>query len=178
MRDDVGGPEATRPAPSREDVRRALALADGGPVTVGPLGFCVAQVLGVDTEGCRGSYDLRRRMSWPAYLSCLRRLTDAGEVVRKTRQDWHNLTGGAVFPDVGNSGTQAYATAETYDVLMGVGGLRMRGGSTEAATREMALHVARQRVLREHDALVQQYAAQWLEARADGGSGAGGVHGA
>lgn len=152
-----GGP--TLPSPSREQVTEALVRLGGGPVTEGPLSFSVCDVMGVDTEGCPGAYELRRRFSWGVFRTRLRGLVEQGVVVVKTRQEWHDLSRGAVFGHVGHKTVQAYATAAAATAIRETFG----PGASDAlrARRELAVRRAEARVLHEHRALVAQYAEEF-----------------
>lgn len=145
--------------PTRETMEQAFALVDGQPRTAGELAFAVCEVLGVDTTGC-GAYDLRSRFSYQSFRTLLERMVRDGEVVVHTRGEWREMTRGAYFPG-GPQQARAYATADVARQIRAA--LRAAGDSGPGARWELALHHARQRVLREHAEQVQRYASAWME---------------
>ncbi|MEV6401182.1 hypothetical protein AB0M39_41485 [Streptomyces sp. NPDC051907] len=148
------------PSPTRETITEALAALDGGPVSVGPLAFRVCEVLGVDTSEASGSYDLRRIMSWSGLEKELRHMTADGALVVRSQREWHDMTWGLLFPDVGRRTIQAYATGDAAAHIAAALGGRTR--RTEDARRELARRKARARVLLEHRALVDRYTRELL----------------
>lgn len=155
----AAGDQAVGLVPTRETIEAAFALVDGGPKTVGELAFAVCAVLGVDTEGC-GAYDLRSLFPYQTYVTLLEHMVRDGEVVVHTRVEWRRLTRGVLFRG-GPQGARAYATAEAARQIRAA--LRAAGSSDARARWELALHMARQRVLREHAADVEAYASAWME---------------
>jgi hypothetical protein len=165
------GGQAVGLVPTQETIERAFELADGQPRTVGELAFKVCEVLGVDTTGC-DAYGLRKVFPYQAYVTLLKRMVRDGDVVVHTRREWRELSRGVFFRD-GNPATQAYATADAARQIRAA--LRAAGASDPRARWELALHMARQRVLREHADLVQRYASAWMEEdQAKQGGGGGG----
>jgi hypothetical protein len=156
--------------PTRETIERAFALADGQPRTVGELSYLVCQVLGVDTTGC-DAYRLRHRFPYQTYVTLLRRMVRDGEAVVKTRRDWRALSRGAFCPD-GREDTVAYVSAEAARQIRAA--LRAAGPSQPRARWELALHLARQRVLREREAEVHAYASAWMKDQDRATQGGGG----
>lgn len=154
-----GGP-AVGQVPTREAIEQAFTLADGEPKTVGELAFALCDVLGVDTEGVSGSYDLRRLFPYQVYTTLLKRMVRDGEVVALARGEWNQMSRGALCAH-GNTATAAYATADAARQMRAA--LRAAGPSDPKARRELALHLARQRVLREHAADVEAYASAWMK---------------
>lgn len=158
----MGGALSGTPSPTREVIEQALAALDGGPVTVGPLAFRVCEVMGVDTEGVNGSYELRSRMPWAAFQTELRGMVSAGVLVVRSRQEWHDLTQGALFPEVGHGANRAYAT---LSVALGIdAAVERRARSTRDPRRDRARQHAQARVLVENRATVERYVREWLEA--------------
>lgn len=167
------GDRAVGLVPTRETIEAAFARADGQPRTTGELAFEVCAVLGIDTEGC-GAYDLRRMFPYGTYVTLLSQMVRDGEVVCQTRQEWRRLTRGVFFQG-GPPTARAYATADAARQIRAA--LRAAGSSDPRARWELALHMARQRVLREHADEVDAYASAWMrqdEARREGGSSGGG----
>jgi len=165
------GGRAVDPVPTRETIEQAFALVDGEPKTVGELSFAMCAVLGVDTEGC-GSYDLRKMFPYQVFTTLLSHMVRDGEVVVHTRSEWRKLTRGVFFRG-GNQQARAYATADAARQIRTA--LRAAGSSDPRARWELALHMARQRVLREHAADVEAYASAWMkqETAKRGGGGGG-----
>lgn len=167
----ANGGQAVDLVPTRETIEQAFARVDGEPKTVGELAFVVCDVLGVDTGGY-GAYDLRKLFPYQTYVTLLNRMVRDGEVVVRTRAEWSSLTRG-VFFRYGNPKTRAYATAHAAQQIRAA--LRAAGASAPRARWELALHMARQRVLREHANDVQAYASAWMkQEQAKQGGGGGG----
>lgn len=168
----ASGGQAVGLVPTRETIEAAFALVDGEPKTTGELAFAVCEVLGVDTGGC-GSYDLRKMFPYGTYTTLLHHMVRDGEVVVHTRAEWREMSRGVFFQG-GPPAARAYATADAARQIRAA--LRAAGSSDPRARRELALHMARQRVLREHAADVEAYASAWMKqdkAKQQGGGGGG-----
>jgi len=148
-------PPLRKPAPTREQILTAMDHHHGGPVTVGPLSFTVCALLGVDTTG-HTAYDLRSLFSWSRFTKTLEALTQQGALISLRQGDWYALTGGTLFAGDGHHDRMAYATAATAATL--------RAPLDRDEWHYAALHIARERVLREHDTTVTRYAEEWLAA--------------
>lgn len=164
------GDLAVGQVPTRETIEQAFARVDGEPKTVGDLAFAVCAVLGVDTGDC-GAYDLRKVFPYQTFTTLLDHMVRDGAVVVHTRGEWRQLSRGVFFPG-GNPRTRAYATADAARQIRAA--LRAAGSSDPRARWELALHMARQRVLREHADEVEAYASAWMEQEQAERGGAGG----
>lgn len=158
----MGGQRRELPSPSRELIEKALVSLDGGPVTVGPLAFRVCDLLEVDTEGVSGSYDLRSRLSWSGLRTELKHMEAAGLVVARTRREWHDMTHGALFPDVGQGANRAYALTSVAGSSEAA--LKRKARGKGDARRKQALQRAQARVLVEQWATVERYMRELLAA--------------
>ncbi len=153
-------PPTRAPQPTAQDITRALADTGGGPVGVGPLAFAVCEVMGIDVSQVHGSYRLRSHFSWNVYLTRLKELAASGQVVVRSRQQWHRLTDGALFARLGNPTVRAYATQDVARAITEA--MASPAADPDARLHDLALRVARQRVPDNNEPLIRQYAAQWL----------------
>lgn len=170
MRGAANGRGTKLPCPSRAQIREALESLGGGPVETGPLAFRTCELMGLDTSVCPGSYELRQIFSWHGFSRRLEAMRADGDLVARPLTEWQRLSGGKVFPRVVRGARLAYATTQAArHVASAAQGARTPGSD---GLRELALRIARERVLRENAELVERYAQEWLDGRS-GQKGAG-----
>lgn len=162
------GPKSVLPSPTRDVIQEALLGLGGGPASVGPLAFSVCDLMKVDIAGVQGAYDLRRLISWGRFRTELKQMTADGVLVSRTRLEWHDLTEGAVFPEVGHGTTPAYALASVAASLDAAATRAVR--HTGNAHRDLARQKAQARVLVERRADVERYMREWLRDNPEGGA--------
>jgi hypothetical protein len=161
---EVGGGQHKQ-SPTNQDIVDALTLEGGGPVQTGVLAFRVCEVMGVDTTGITSPYTLRHHENWSfsGFLTRLRQMTASGVLVANTRQQWHDLSAGRLFPEIGNGTATAYALTSAAV---------LERGDASAPDWETALKAGMARLLREQKPLVQRYAREWLDAHGVSGGAA------